>query len=356
LIARRCHFFTGLFLDLVVFFGLNVNRPSTALSNERGICIPCGDYFTSLFGIGVPLISGFSVITANGNGFLTAIVLARRLYPLGRWWAKMTKRRKRLHYQTQFRTDDTGAFVFPGADGRIDGSVPAWHRENVRDYTPYCIPNELICGKLGAFLGLPVPPFAITYFNKTPYFSQLNFNSNKDELPAVEAEICVKSLPDLCTGILLFDILIANEDRHDENVAVDSITKPTQIMVYDHEQALFGGGGNLIGIPRLDKLRERLGMSGGSVTGGNACCFLHTLNTVQYFGKWRGRIWDIPDWFIGVTCDDAIGLGITQQEANKAKDFLIYRKNNLSRIIKDHAKTIPLFDEWRPKHDLFGPE
>lgn len=268
----------------------------------------------------------------------------------------MARRRGRLHFQTEYRQDDTGAFIMEGADGRIDGFVSAWHRTNVADYSPYCIPNELICGKLGAFLGLPIPPFSITYFNQTPHFSQLNFNPRSDELPPIEPEACAKALPRICTGILLFDVLVANDDRHDKNLAVDNITNPKQVMVYDHEQALFGGGGNLSGVPRLTELLDRLGMSGGAVTGGNECCFLQTLNTVQYFDEWRGRIWDIPGWFIEITCDDAVGFGISQHEANEAKKFLIHRKTYLSRIIKDHATTIPLFNDWRPKGDLLGPQ
>lgn len=47
------------------------------------------------------------------------------------------------------------------ADGRGLGYAQAWHRGK-SERSPYAVPNEYICGELGRFLRLPVPPFAIT--------------------------------------------------------------------------------------------------------------------------------------------------------------------------------------------------
>ena len=57
----------------------------------------------------------------------------------------------------------------------------------------------------------------------------------------------LQRLPDVCTGIVLFDVLIANCDRHDDNLVVDNDIAPREIYVYDHDIALFGywaGGGH----------------------------------------------------------------------------------------------------------------
>ena len=267
------------------------------------------------------------------------------------------KGKGRFYYRAQFEQGDTGVCVLPDGAGRISGSVPAWHRINVADSSPYCIQNELICARIGRVLGLPIPPYSITYFNQQPYFSSLNFDPDeRGKQPAIVPEICAERFPWLCTGILFFDILVANEDRHDENLAVDDVGNPRTLVVYDHEQALFGGGGNLCGVERLKTLRDRLGITGSTVTGGNECCLLKSLKTVKFFTEWRNRLWDIPEWFVNETCDAAIEIGLSQPEANAAKDFLLYRKNNVTKIIRSNAKSIPLVDEWRPQNALFGPQ
>lgn len=260
----------------------------------------------------------------------------------------MKKRPGRFYYQAVFYENASG-LMLPGADGRAGGFTPAYHRKNI-DSSPFCIPNELICAKLGTFLGLPIPPFSITYFEGKPFFSSLNFNPKDNKLPCIDPIACAAKFPRLCTGILFFDILVANEDRHDGNLAVDNIANPKQIIVYDHEQALFGGGGNYVGVDRLEELQNRLGITGDAVTGGNECCLLKALNTVEYFSEWRERLWDIPDWYIEDTCNAAVGLGIDQTQANAAKRFLIHRKKKIINIIKSCANALSLINNWKPKY------
>jgi hypothetical protein len=260
----------------------------------------------------------------------------------------MAKSKGKYYNRAIFPQDDTGAFTLPGADGRAKGMAEAWHRCNY-EASPFCIPNELICAKIGSFLGLDIPAHAITYFDNKPYFSSLNFNPGVARPPHIDPVNCAATLPRICTGILFFDILVANNDRHDENLAVDNVAKPRQLIVYDHDQALFGSDG----VPRLQEMRDRLAITGSAQTGGNACCLLDALKTVEYFNEWRERIADIPGWFIKDVCNAAIGLGIQKNEANEVEDFLVYRKTNLRVIIKERGRGIPLFDQWSPPHVLF---
>src|SRR5947209_823354 len=65
---------------------------------------------------------------------------------------------------------------------------------------PYCIPNELICGDIGRFLGLPVPPSGIVEASNTtgaPLFASLDFNLTGNALPPVDPVACFARLPDL---------------------------------------------------------------------------------------------------------------------------------------------------------------
>src|SRR3990170_1752400 len=51
---------------------------------------------------------------------------------------------------------------------------------------------------------------------------------------------CCAALPQICSGILLFDLLVANSDRHVGNLKVDDPDNPLEIDVFDHDRALFG--------------------------------------------------------------------------------------------------------------------
>jgi hypothetical protein len=305
----------------------------------------------------IPMAHGFAVIvrTATNSLRFSQVVQGveeRRGLQPQRNGVSMKKRPGKFYYQAVFYEDASGIQKLPGVSGRAGGYAPAYHRENT-EVSPFCIPNELISAALGTFLGLPIPPFTVTHFNRRAYFSSLNFNPDKHDLPRILADICITRFPRLCTGILFFDVLIANEDRHDENVAVDNVADPKQIVVYDHERAMFGGTGSLSGLERLHALKDRLGITGGPVTGGTRSCFLTAINTLEYFNEWRLRVLDIPDWFIEDICNAAVGLGIDKSEAREAKEFLVYRKRNIVRIIQSCGDLNPAIAEWRPNHVLF---
>ena len=139
-------------------------------------------------------------------------------------------------------------------------------------------------------------------------FGSLDFNFDRDQLPPILPEPCWQHLPFECTGVLFFDILIANADRHDENLLVDNGLKPKRMIVFDHDQSLFGGGGSLRGQERLDAIMTRLGVSGGPVTSGNRHCLLDGANTREYFGEWLKRIGSLPDWFIEDVCTGSTNI------------------------------------------------
>ncbi len=113
---------------------------------------------------------------------------------------------------------------------------------------PYCVPNELIASEIGRFLRLPLPPAGILDVPKPPaampqrhWFASLDFNLVGNALPPVECARCVAELPDLSAGLLLFDILIGNCDRHPGNFSVDFLAvNGPQMNIFDHSHALFG--------------------------------------------------------------------------------------------------------------------
>jgi hypothetical protein len=217
------------------------------------------------------------------------------------------------------------------------------------DVSPYLIANELICANIATFLRLPVPPFALMRKSRTEkgMFASLSFGS-KDPTPddAVPSH-CIRCLPELCAGVLLFDVLIANPDRGVHNLKVDDPFNPKLLHVYDHERALFGWKAGS-GKKRLQRLWDKLGVLGNSGSGYelNRHCFLDEIKTANHFPQWADRIRQIPVWFIKDVCSESVGLGITSAYAEVAFDFLRHRAQRIGQLILKNKAEFPLVKDW----------
>lgn len=239
----------------------------------------------------------------------------------------------------------------PIGSGTTDGSnasVPVVAKTNCQK-APYCVPNELVCGELGRFLGLPVPAGEVCYSNSSNhqlFYVSLNFNLIGSTLPPVNTTRCIKELPVESAGLLLFDILIGNADRHGRNFSVDFGVKPPIMNIFDHGHALFGKDKGQ-GSERLTRLRDRLAISGGSRTQGNRHCILDQIDTDAHFGLWLERIRLLPDFVIDNLCAELPGLGCTKEESKAAADFLKYRSLKLEEIIVANKAEFTGMKSWR---------
>ena len=269
--------------------------------------------------------------------------------------AKQPKKPIAPFYRALFRIDKK-AMGYKDADdgwGRAAGFVMARHRWK-EDHTPFRIPNEYICARLGTVLGLPIPPFALTKISDGGIklmFSTLDFNPSGIRLPPILPDICMHRMPFLCVGVIAFDVWIANEDRHDENLAVDKVANPKTMRVFDHDQALFGGC-NEIGIARLVKLRDRLGITGSGVTGGNPHCLVPHLASDKYFEDWTDRIESIPEWVVTEACSAMLRVALKRDEVDAAIDFLLYRRKIIRDLVLrklcEHCQIAPTPRERQP--------
>jgi hypothetical protein len=248
-----------------------------------------------------------------------------------------------------------GLFSLLKIGSKIGDGVIESHHASLRsvvknnDVLKYCISNEFICAEIGRFIGLPIPPCGIVYaqgYATKHWFASLNFNLTADDLPPIDPQKCAEELPDLSTGLILFDILIANPDRHRKNLSIDFDEKPPRMSIFDHSHALFGHV-NGAGVQRLNDLHDRLGISGGTVTGQNRHCLIDKLNTDNFFHKWCGRIISVPNHLIEDACDGTFDLDmITAEEASAAKEFLIHRRNNIRVLVDSHHGEFTGINQW----------
>ena len=233
-----------------------------------------------------------------------------------------------------------------GVTGAYLATIHAVLKSN--DIVSYTVANEIICSTLGIILQLPIPPAAIVASKSkpnVPIFASLDFNVDRGNLPGIVGSQCFATLPDLSTGLLLFDAWIGNSDRHSGNLQVDYLSTPATMQIFDQSHALFGYRAGM-GTHRLLQIRDRLGMSGGSVTHDNRHCLLDHISDDRWFSKWLGRIRVIPDFVIQDLCTKAASLGITAAEADAAQDFLLYRRDKLEDIINDNRCEFPAIQQW----------
>lgn len=215
---------------------------------------------------------------------------------------------------------------------------------------PYCIPNELVCGELARFLRLPVPPVGlVSTTSGPPLVASLDFNLTGNTLPPVDVTACARVLPSLSAGLLLFDIWVANGDRHPSNFSVDVLANPPQMNIFDHSHALFGYSANQ-GEARLAALLDRLGISWKTNnpvdSGKHRHCLLDAVDSDREFGLWLNRIRATPDFFIEEVCRDAQPYGLTLPEVDAAIRFLKARRDNLKQIIQNHRAEFTALQNW----------
>jgi len=212
--------------------------------------------------------------------------------------------------------------------------------------SPYLLANEWICGRIAQFLCLPIPPFAMM---RRPgmrgMFASLRFGKGDQPPSDCDPEILARAQPRISTGIVLFDALIANSDRHVGNLYVDRPSRPRRVIIFDHDRAMFGSF-DRYGIRRLTEMRDRLAMSGGSRSGGWRHCLMDYLETSEHFSEWIDRIAQVPEWFIRHTCGELNGLNIEPEELEAAIDFLIYRRDRMWLIVNENRDEFPRISSW----------
>ena len=237
--------------------------------------------------------------------------------------------------------------VKDGATGARYADLAAVCKTNETVY--YCVANEYLAERIGRFLGLPIPPGAIIPLGGDPPafgYACLEFALTGEGLPPVDASDCVAKLPDLSTGLVMFDILIANPDRHVQNLAAVLHEQPYEMTIFDHGHALFGHSKDGA-IKRLTDLQDRLAITGGSVTKQNRHCLLDGIDDAVYFAKWISRIETLPNHYIDTTCDDLVGDGIiSDHERSAIVAFLRRRRDRFPKLLEDHKAEFRGIKQW----------
>lgn len=196
---------------------------------------------------------------------------------------------------------------------------------------PYMVANEYICARVGSLIGLPVPPGVIV---QTPShqlgYVALRFGSAGERPPRVIPNELVTDHPELAAGILTLDCWVANDDRHEENIAY-SRGAAWPVAVFDHSHAFFGAPGDPA---RLHNFARdfRPGVLGQHVT------------EPALFEEWVLRIQSVRPGVIEEIVGSLAARSIlTSAEAEAARDFLVHRQASLPELLSTGLPGV----QWR---------
>jgi len=240
--------------------------------------------------------------------------------------------------------------VGDGVSGTRHVTMRGFGKPNSAQY-PYCVANEYVASRLGILVGLPIPPGAVVTgpsssgSNQDRAWVTLAFRPTGEKPPPIDPPAVVASLPRIAAGLVIFDLLIANEDRHSGNLAF--IAHPPRLDVFDHSHALFGPSTD--GPSRLAQVRDRLVIDGSPLT--NRQCLLNHLKLVDDIRHWvaeiQGLVSDAHLKLIGHEVNE-LGLVPNRAESDSLVDFLTHRRDALETLIeqnKSEFKGIPA-DAW----------
>ena len=194
---------------------------------------------------------------------------------------------------------------------------------------PYIVANELFCNSMARLLLLPCPPGATLEKAGEPYFFSLDFNLAGQALPPISASTIVSANPRLAWGIILFDVLVMNDDRHNQNIAHDTATQKVQI--FDHSHAFVRPHGDVSATLKAN--------DGNICIGGH--CLAQEINTLDGFETWIDRIKTIPDYFIEGLVEASCLVGLPAANKTECVDFMKKRRAGILEIITNNEDKFP---------------
>src|SRR5216684_1697475 len=138
-----------------------------------------------------------------------------------------------------YRITGWGQPVGMGATGAIFAQVSAICKKNGAQ-NPYYVANELVAAELGRILRLPVPPgFIVLDANQVAHYASLDFNLTGVSLPPIIPGNFTTTFLSELGAIIVFDIFIANTDRHPGNLSAEYGQSP-KFTLFDHSHSLLG--------------------------------------------------------------------------------------------------------------------
>lgn len=235
-----------------------------------------------------------------------------------------------------------------GMNRPFEASVGGFAKTN--DESPFTIANEIVSARIGQALGLPVPAGVVSIGpEKKLHYLSLDVGQEGRELPPiVPSDFCAAERW-WAAGIVVFDVLIANADRHRKNLSRDSTfeNEPPRVSVFDHGHALFGTDPPL-GLERLELAVDRLGCVDDEAAIARDSCLIDQPLDCASMDAWVQRVQRLPIYVYDDVCRevaDTSGLGVDHREARALANWLARRASKLPELLCQNGRFFPNV-EW----------
>lgn len=232
-----------------------------------------------------------------------------------------------------------------GVNQAIDAEIRGVAKTN--DLSPYTIANEVIAARLGQCLGLPVPAGVVAEHSGRLFYLSLDVSKEGKALPPIIPTDFAAAESGLAAAAVVFDIWIANSDRHAGNISYDSAFSPSRPAFFDHGHALLGSS-EPKGLDRLKAAEGDLGCTGKAPLNGNRHALLDLVSSSAELRHWIGRIAELPDFAIADACSNARQLGLLADDRTREElqRWLQQRRSHLAQLISDHQDEFPAITQW----------
>jgi hypothetical protein len=246
---------------------------------------------------------------------------------------------------TVYRLTRIAAAHRGGMNQAIDAEIRGVGKSNAQG--PFTIANEVITARLGQTLGLPVPAGVVAEgTGGTLYYLSLDVSKEGKALPPAVAVDFAQEEPRIAAGCVVFDILIANSDRHAGNLARDPGFDPPRPSLFDHGHALLGTAPPS-GLDRLVAAEDILGCLGTDPLPGNRQCLIDHIADAACLRHWIDRVAAVPDFIVEDVCAEAVALNLLQHDlAAELASWINRRRKRVHELVCSHKADFPSIQQW----------
>ena len=196
--------------------------------------------------------------------------------------------------------------------------------------------NEFVAARIALCMGLPIAPGSLVRTNSGDLiYVMLRFGTKGETLPPVDPATVVASNPLVCAGIAMFDDLIANDDRHQGNLAYSPLAG---VGIFDHSHALLGPGPRSNGLTRLQSIGDQPRFNG---------CLVPHLADYSHLRYWADRIEKINPDLLSHLSTTLTQQGLTTApEAETIRTWLSSRNRNVQSRLQAAQAYFPGVTDW----------
>jgi hypothetical protein len=201
---------------------------------------------------------------------------------------------------------------------------------------PNIVINELACNLIARALFLPCPPGVLLELGGDTHFCSMNFNLAGQALPPTPVHTVLAEQPELCWGVMLFDVLMMNTDRHNQNLSYNRQTK--KIQIFDHSRAFLPLKTDIDTV-----IRDNAGKLGLA-----AHCLQAEISSMDGIGLWCDRVKALPDYAIEESMTAICEVGFPCDKVEIASDFLKSRRDEIHNIVTSNSGQFPKVPQRHP--------